>query len=59
MIISDSCETPIHENNRESINDLLADGHQVDDDIFQLPRTNPSLQGILTNQYINRYRNGV
>ena len=26
---------------------------------FQLPRTNPSLQGIMTDQYINRYGKGV
>ena len=26
---------------------------------FQLPKSNPALQEILTNQYINRYGNGV
>ena len=29
---SNDHETPIHENTREGINDLLDNGHEVDDD---------------------------
>ena len=31
-IISNACETTIHENNQEGINDLLDEGYCVDDD---------------------------
>ena len=42
MIISDACETPIHETSREGINDLLADGYEVDDDIIPALENKPS-----------------
>ena len=37
-IRSDACETPIHENTREGIIDLLCDDHEVDDDRIPDPK---------------------
>ena len=42
---SDACETPIHETNREVINNLLSDGHEFDDDIFPALKNKPSPKG--------------
>ena len=38
---SDACETPIHATTREDINDILADGYEVDDDILPAPDNIP------------------
>ena len=52
-------ETPIHETNKEDINDLLSSGHEVDDDRPPAPKKNPALQEILNDKYIKRDVNGV
>ena len=51
---SDARNNPIHETTWEVINDLLADAKEVD--YYRLPYLKNS---ILTDQYINRDRNGV
>ena len=55
----DASKTPIHETNQEDINDLLASGHEVDNDRPPATEKNPSLQEILNDQYIKRDVNGV
>ena len=44
-IVYDACETPIHETTQEDINDLLASGHEVDNDRPPAPKKKPSPAG--------------
>ena len=41
----DAIETPIHATTREDINDLLADGYEVDDDRLPATDITPSATG--------------
>ena len=45
VIVSDTHETPFQETTREGINDLLADVHEVDDDILTAPDSKPRTTG--------------
>ena len=55
----DAHDTPIHETNREDINNLLEDAHKINDDILPDTEKNQVLQVELTHQYTKRDINGM